>query len=396
MGAYKDPHGGRLKNLYLAAGAAEAEQRAAGDYRSWDLTDRQLCDIELLLNGAFSPLEGFLGEADYDTVVSGMRLANGVLWPIPITLDVTEKFAEGIDAGDKLALRDLEGVVIATLEVSDVWTPNLVAEAERVYGTTDEQHPAVNYLFNIGNPVYVGGKLRGIESPTHYDFKHLRDSPAEVRARFRKLGWRRVVAFQTRNPMHRAHQELTLRAARDVEANLLIHPAVGMTKPGDVDHYTRVRCYEHLLGRYPEAAHRSVLEAEESPDGLLGKAIPHRFAAQQVEGTATYSADHEAAASLYAAIVPSPVARGTLRGIDASPALAAPGVVAFLSAKDIPGKNQFGFRVEDVTADGKAPAYVPYVVLAGPNAEEWSSLLQLEYFGRAGDERLRLDFSLFF
>ncbi|MEJ2127652.1 MAG: bifunctional sulfate adenylyltransferase/adenylylsulfate kinase [Woeseiaceae bacterium] len=252
MGAFKEPHGGELKDLYLSATEAEAAKEAAGDYPSWDLTDRQICDIELLLNGAFSPLEGFLDKDDYDSVVNTMRLTSGVLWPIPITLDVSEDFSQQIKAGDNVALRDLEGVIIATLEVGDIWTPDLDAEAKAVYGTTDVKHPAVNYLKNIGNPVYVGGKLTGIERPTHYDFKHLRDSPAEVRDRFEKLGWRKVVAFQTRNPMHRAHQELTLRAARDVEANLLIHPVVGMTKPGDVDHFTRVRCYEQLLQRYPE------------------------------------------------------------------------------------------------------------------------------------------------
>jgi len=252
MGAYKEPHGGELKNLYLPAEEAEAEKQAAREYASWDLTERQLCDIELLLNGAFSPLEGFLGKDDYESVVEKMRLESGVLWPMPITLDVSEEFAENIQGGDRIALRDLEGVIIATLDVSDIWTPDKKAEAKGVYGTTDEAHPAVHYLNNIAKPVYVGGKLRGVEAPIHYDFKHLRNTPAELREQFRKLGWRKVVAFQTRNPMHRAHQELTLRAAFDVEANLLIHPVVGMTKPGDVDHFTRVRCYEHLLGRYPE------------------------------------------------------------------------------------------------------------------------------------------------
>ncbi len=252
MGAFKEPHGGELKNLYLPASDAEAEKAAAGEYASWDLTERQLCDIELLLNGAFSPLEGFLNKDDYDSVINKMRLKSGVLWPIPVTLDVTEEFAADVKPGDKLALRDLEGVILATLEVGDLWTPDLDAEAKGVYGTTDEKHPAVNYLKNIGNPIYVGGKLRGLEEPTHYDYKNLRDTPSEIRDRFKKLGWRKVVAFQTRNPMHRAHQELTLRAARDVEANLLIHPVVGMTKPGDIDHFTRVRCYEQLLGRYPE------------------------------------------------------------------------------------------------------------------------------------------------
>ncbi len=252
MGAYKEPHGGELKNMYLPAEESGAERRAAREYASWDLTERQLCDIELLLNGAFSPLEGFLGKKDYESVVTKMRLASGVLWPIPVTLDVSEAFAENIQAGDRIALRDLEGVIIATLDVSDIWIPDKKAEAESVFGTADETHPAVHYLNNIAYPVYVGGKLRGVEAPMHYDFKHLRNSPAELREQFRKLGWRKVVAFQTRNPMHRAHQELTLRAAFDVEANLLIHPVVGVTKPGDVDHYTRVRCYEHLLGRYPE------------------------------------------------------------------------------------------------------------------------------------------------
>ena len=252
MGAFKEPHGGELKNLYLPTEEAEAEKQAAREYASWDLTERQLCDIELLLNGAFSPLDGFLNKSDYDSVVKTMRLKSGVLWPIPITLDVTEDFAKDLKSGDKLALRDLEGVILATLEVGDIWTPDLDAEAKGVYGTTDSKHPAVNFLKTVGNPVYVGGSLKGVELPTHYDFKHLRDGPGELRARFRKLGWRKVVAFQTRNPMHRAHQELTFRAARDVEANLLIHPVVGMTKPGDVDHFTRVRCYEHLLDRYPE------------------------------------------------------------------------------------------------------------------------------------------------
>ena len=145
-----------------------------------------------------------------------------------------------------------EGVLIATMEVGDRWEPDKTAEARSVFGTDDEHHPGVHYLKHRAGPVYVGGKLRGVEPPMHYDFKLLRDSPAELRGRFRKQGWRKVVAFQTRNPMHRAHQELTFRAARECEANLLLHPVVGMTRPGDIDHYTRVRCYEHMLGHYPE------------------------------------------------------------------------------------------------------------------------------------------------
>jgi sulfate adenylyltransferase len=213
---------------------------------------RQLCDLELLLNGAFSPLDGFQGEADYRGVVENMRLPSGVIWPMPITLDVTEAFASSLKEGDRVALRDPEGVLIATLEVSDIYRPDKETEAKAVFGSTDEAHPGVSYLLHRTNPVYLGGRLTGFETPTHYDFKHLRDTPREIRDRFQKLGWRRVVAFQTRNPMHRAHLELTFRAAKDVEANLLIHPVVGMTKPGDVDHFTRVRCYEHLLQHFPE------------------------------------------------------------------------------------------------------------------------------------------------
>jgi len=252
MGAFKQPHGGELKDLYLAEHLADEVKQHASEFPSWDLTPRQLCDLDLLLNGAFSPLEGFLGEADYEKVCDDMRLANNVLWPIPVTLDVSEAFAEGIATGATIALRDAEGVLIATMEVSDIWSPDKQSEAKRVYGTTDDSHPAVDYLLHRAGPVYLGGKVYGIEPPTFYDFKLLRDTPSELRGRFRKMGWRKVVAFQTRNPLHRAHQELTFRAAREADANLLIHPVVGMTKPGDIDHFTRVRCYEHVLEEYPD------------------------------------------------------------------------------------------------------------------------------------------------
>jgi sulfate adenylyltransferase len=252
MGAFKEPHGGVLKELYLGESAFEEEKLKAQDYKSWDLTERQLCDIELILNGAFSPLEGFLTRQEYEGVLEEMRLPSGLLWPIPITLDVNTKFAEEIGEGETIALCDQEGVIIATMEIQDIWTPDKALEAAAVFGTEDVAHPGVDYLMNHAYEVYIGGKLRGVEPPIHYDFKLLRDSPSELRGRFRKLGWRKVVAFQTRNPMHRAHQELTFRAARENEANLLIHPVVGMTRPGDIDHYTRVRCYEHILQKYPE------------------------------------------------------------------------------------------------------------------------------------------------
>ncbi len=252
MGAFKEPHGGVLKELYLGESAAEDEKLKARDYKSWDLGEAQLCDIELILNGAFSPLEGFVTQQEYQGIIENMRLPSGLLWPIPVTLDVKPEFVEQISEGETIALRDQEGVIIATMEIQDIWTPDKAVEAAAVFGTENVAHPGINYLLNHAHEVYIGGKLRGVEPHTHYDFKLLRDSPSELRGLFRKLGWRKVVAFQTRNPMHRAHQELTFRAAHENEANLLIHPVVGMTKPGDVNHFTRVRCYEHILKRYPE------------------------------------------------------------------------------------------------------------------------------------------------
>ena len=252
MGALKEPHGGELKNLYLSAAEAAEEKARSKDWPSWDLTPRQLCDIELLLNGGFSPLEGFMGKADYDGVVSDMRLASGVLWPIPITMDVSQEFADTVSEGEVITLRDREGVLVATMTISDKWTPDRRAECEGVLGTTDDKHPEVDRLLNHSGPVYLGGKLKGVQAPRHFDFTHNRHSPQELRDLFAKWSWRKVVAFQTRNPLHRAHQELTFRAARESEANLLLHPVVGLTKPGDIDYFTRVRCYEKLMQHYPD------------------------------------------------------------------------------------------------------------------------------------------------
>ncbi len=245
------PHGGELVDLIVDAERAEALKLASRDWPSWDLTARQLCDLELLLSGGFSPLRGFLGRADHESVCERMRLADGTLWPIPVTLDVSEEVGSALAPGDTLALRDPEGVMLAVLHVEDVWRPDREAEARAVFGTASREHPGVAYLLDATGPVYVGGRVEGIQLPAHYDFRTLRLTPREVRREFARRGWRRVVAFQTRNPMHRAHLELTVRAAREVEANLLVHPVVGQTKPGDVDHYTRVRCYQAVMPRYP-------------------------------------------------------------------------------------------------------------------------------------------------
>lgn len=242
-----------IPELYVSYESAQKMKREAAELPSWDLTPRQICDLELLMNGGFTPLKGFLGEDDYKSVVEKMRLADGTLWPMPITLDVSETFASTIETGQDIALRDQEGVILATLSVTSKYTPNKVQEAEFVFGANDSAHPAVHYLHNVAGPIYLGGAITGIQQPTHYDFRARRDTPNELRAYFRKLGWRKIVAFQTRNPLHRAHQELTFRAAREAQANLLIHPVVGLTKPGDVDHFTRVRCYEAVLDKYPQA-----------------------------------------------------------------------------------------------------------------------------------------------
>ena len=248
------PHGGELVQL-IAQPERIAELKAhSKDWPSWDLTPRQLCDLELLVTGGFSPLRGFMTRADYEAVCHNMRLADGTLWPIPVTLDVTEEFAKKLTPGaSKVALRDPEGVMVAVLSVDEVWQPDRTAEARSVFASTSAAHPGADYAINKANPWYVGGKLEGTQIPSHYDFRNLRLTPAEVRAEFARMGWRRVVAFQTRNPMHRAHVELAFRAAKQVEANLLIHPVVGMTKPGDVDYYTRVRCYQLLLSKFPQS-----------------------------------------------------------------------------------------------------------------------------------------------
>ncbi|MCF6300238.1 MAG: bifunctional sulfate adenylyltransferase/adenylylsulfate kinase [Proteobacteria bacterium] len=247
-----EAHGAQLVDLIPNTAEKQKRQKIANQLPEWNLTNRQLCDIEMLLNGSFSPLTGFLTQKDYQSVLKDMRLSEGILWPMPVMLDVDESTYKSALKSGQLTLRDPEGVVLAILNVADGWKVDKVAEADAIYGTQDLCHPAVNYLFKQSGDYYLGGDLLGLQLPTHYDYQQHRDTPADIRNKFNKLGWNKVVAFQTRNPMHRAHQELTFRAAQRVEANLLIHPVVGMTKPGDIDHFTRVRCYEKLMERFPE------------------------------------------------------------------------------------------------------------------------------------------------
>ncbi|KAF5649918.1 sulfate adenylyltransferase [Fusarium tjaetaba] len=249
------PHGGVLKDLFARDLPRQAELEAeAQKLPALTLSERHLCDLELILNGGFSPLEGFLTEKDYNGVVENNRLADGALFSMPINLDVDQAQIDqlGIKAGARITLRDFrDDRNLAILTVEDVYRPDKVNEAKKVFGSDDDTHPGVKYLFDTAKEFYVGGKLEAINRLEHYDFLDLRFTPSELRAHFNKLGWQKVVAFQTRNPMHRAHRELTVRAARSQQANVLIQPVVGLTKPGDIDHFTRVRVYKALLPRYP-------------------------------------------------------------------------------------------------------------------------------------------------
>ena len=247
------PYGGPLVDLVVGPERAAELKRQSLEWPGWDLTPRQLCDLELLATGGFSPLRGFLGRADYESVLSSMRLADGTLWPVPVTLDLPEALAARLAPGGVLALRDPEGVLLAALAVEETWRPDKDAEALAVFGTTDATHPGVAAL-RASAPVYVSGRLEVLTLPLHYDFRPLRHTPAQLREQFSEHGWDRVVAFPTRDPVHRPHLELTLRAAREAGAGLLIHAVVGTTGPGEVDRYTRVRCCRAVLPHYPEGS----------------------------------------------------------------------------------------------------------------------------------------------
>lgn len=241
------PYGGELINLV----ASEDERRELTDLAnslpSIQLSPRSLCDLELLAVGAFSPLDRFMGRADYVRVLEEMRLSDGTLFPIPITLPITNK--ERVPEGKSIALRSPSNELIAVMSVEETFTWDFSREAEHIYGTRDPRHPLVAEMASWGR-VYVSGRIRVINLPQHYDFVELRKTPLQTRQQLRDLGFANVVAFQTRNPIHRAHEELTKRAADRVKGTLLIHPVVGMTKPGDVDHYTRVRAYKVLVEKY--------------------------------------------------------------------------------------------------------------------------------------------------
>ncbi|KAL3230661.1 Sulfate adenylyltransferase [Nakaseomyces bracarensis] len=245
------PHGGVLQDLVARdVSKRDALLSESQNLKQWNLTARQICDIELILNGGFSPLTGFLTEKDYLGVVTKSRLSDGTLWTMPINLDVPESFAKTVQPNERITLLQDGTIPVAILTVADVYKPDKNLEAEEVF-RGDPEHPAIHYLFNTAGEYYIGGSLEAIQLPQHYDYPGLRKTPAQLRLEFQSRQWDRVVAFQTRNPMHRAHRELTVRAARETNAKVLIHPVVGLTKPGDIDHHTRVRVYQEIIKRYP-------------------------------------------------------------------------------------------------------------------------------------------------
>ncbi len=246
-----EPYGGRLVNLKVDHDRSLVLKELALNLPEIILNQRQLCDLELLATGVFSPLKGFMVRSDYESVLDRMRLQNNLLWPIPICLDVPGTLAGNMEVGQSVALRDPEGFLLAIMHIEDIWPVEKEKEAYRLFGTKDPTHPSVRYLLENGGDYYLGGTVEVLNTPVHFDFKQMRLTPEEIRAIYGKLGWHRVVGFETRNPIHRAQFELTIRAMRKAKANLLILPIVGSTKPGDFDHYTRVRCYRRISKNYP-------------------------------------------------------------------------------------------------------------------------------------------------
>ena len=228
-------------------------QRIILNMEKWILNSRQRYDLEILLVGGFSPLTGFLSQTDYENVLTRMRTANNEPWPIPINLDVDESFAQKIAAGDTIELCDSDNILLARMTVTDKWKPEKSIEAQEVFGTLDKTHPAVSYLFDKAGDWYLGGPINLVQLPPHYDFIEIRHTPSALKQIFSQLGWKNIIGFQTRNPLHRAHFELMLRAAEQINGNILIHPVVGLTKPADIDYLTRVRCYKKILPYFPSS-----------------------------------------------------------------------------------------------------------------------------------------------
>ena len=247
-----EPHGKTLVSFHLSADELSEYSELSNKTASLTLSLKQQCDLEMISNGAFSPLSTFNNQKDYEEILLNNRLSNGLVWPIPIVLDVPDQFLKSLDKNEYISLRNAEGFLLAILKVNEFWAPDKKEEANSVFKSNDPNHPGVDYLFNHTNNNYISGELVPIQSNKYFDFTHLRKSPQEVRDFFRLNNWKDVIAFQTRNPMHRAHFELTKLAMDEHNSKLLIHPVIGISKPGDIDHFTRVKCYQHIIKYYPE------------------------------------------------------------------------------------------------------------------------------------------------
>jgi len=246
-----EAYGGPLNDLVVSPGRAETLKKKSIHWPGVTLHPRQISELTLLMNGGFSPLTGFMEQADYQSVLDNMRLADGTLWPIPICLGIKAKTAEKLNASEKLALLDPEGFILAVLHVTDIWPVDKEREAARLFGTTDIIHPGVAKWHHRGKEYYAGGMIEGIQHPIGFAFRRQRHTPKELRRVFSKLGWRRIVGFHTHNPLHRLQYEATLQAMEKARASLLLHPVVEQVRPGEIDAYTRVRCYLRLTRKYP-------------------------------------------------------------------------------------------------------------------------------------------------
>lgn len=242
-----EPYGNQLVNLLVSAEEKPEFIDYANRLPAIRLTEREVCDLELLAVGAFSPLDRFMSQADYKRVLAEMRLASGWLFPIPITLSIENK--DSVRLGQEIALRSPKNELLAVMTVEEIYPWDLAETAQKVFGSQDLRHPLVAEMHRWGK-YHISGPLRVLQTPLHYDFKSVRLTPAETRQRLESFGHQNVVAFQTRNPLHRVHEELTKRAIAEKDGVLLLHPVVGMTRPGDVDYFTRVRTYRALVQNY--------------------------------------------------------------------------------------------------------------------------------------------------
>ena len=240
------PQGSSLVNLLVDQERHTALKQLLSSLPDITLNLRQICDFELLTIGGFSPLKGFMTREAYESVLDRMRLPSGEVWPVPICLDASRDFADRFETGQSAVLRDPEGFPLGIMAIEDIWQADLEKEAMALYGTTD-----IAQLKGGLDRYYIGGSIESLNLPIHSDFKQIRNTPSEVRRQFVKLGWKRVVGYQTRQPIHRPQFELTIQAMKKAKANLLLLPIAGIPRPGDFDHYTRMRCYQKVARHYP-------------------------------------------------------------------------------------------------------------------------------------------------